>query len=193
MQRLVTIALTLGTGVLFVCMAAAQPPERREGSIRSQQAPPGGRDDGRDDGRPRMRPPPRWELGTLLPAHIQDELNLTEEQREQLQALEKEVKERVTKMLTGEQKHKLAKLRRREHAGPPRGGRGQPPDRGGRPDREGPPPEPPEDRQSRDEPATGAIQWFATWESGLKEAQRSQRPILLVSAAPHCAGVPGIW
>ena len=28
MQRLVTIALTLGTGVLFVCMAAAQPPEQ---------------------------------------------------------------------------------------------------------------------------------------------------------------------
>lgn len=37
------------------------------------------------------------------------------------------------------------------------------------------------------------IQWFATWESGLAEANRTGRPILLVSAAPHCAGVSGIW
>jgi hypothetical protein len=37
------------------------------------------------------------------------------------------------------------------------------------------------------------IQWFATWESGLDEANRTGKPILLVSAAPHCAGVSGIW
>jgi hypothetical protein len=42
-------------------------------------------------------------------------------------------------------------------------------------------------------PRPAAIQWFATWESGLAEAQRSGRPILLVAAAPHCAGVSGIW
>jgi hypothetical protein len=37
------------------------------------------------------------------------------------------------------------------------------------------------------------IQWFATWESGVAEAKSTGQPILLVSAAPHCAGVPGIW
>ena len=37
------------------------------------------------------------------------------------------------------------------------------------------------------------IPWFATWESGLREAQRTGKPILLVAAAPHCAGVSGIW
>ncbi len=37
------------------------------------------------------------------------------------------------------------------------------------------------------------IAWFATWKSGLAEAARSGRPILLVAAAPHCGGVPGIW
>ena len=42
--------------------------------------------------------------------------------------------------------------------------------------------------------AEGAgIPWFATWESGLREAQRTGKPILLVAAAPHCAGVSGIW
>lgn len=43
------------------------------------------------------------------------------------------------------------------------------------------------------DPAAAGIQWFATWESGLKEARRTGKPILLVSAAPHCAGVSGIW
>jgi hypothetical protein len=37
------------------------------------------------------------------------------------------------------------------------------------------------------------VQWFATLDGGLREAQRSGRPILLVSAMPSCAGVPGTW
>ena len=37
------------------------------------------------------------------------------------------------------------------------------------------------------------IAWFGTWDTALREATRSQRPILLVSAAPFCHGVPGIW
>jgi hypothetical protein len=44
------------------------------------------------------------------------------------------------------------------------------------------------------EPVAGErIAWFGTWEAGLAEAKRTNRPILLVSAAPHCHGVPGIW
>lgn len=37
------------------------------------------------------------------------------------------------------------------------------------------------------------IQWFATLERGLAEATRTGKPILFVSAAPHCAGVSGMW
>ena len=37
------------------------------------------------------------------------------------------------------------------------------------------------------------IAWYATLESGLAEAKRSNRPILFTSAAPQCLGVPGIW
>ncbi|MDA1013310.1 MAG: hypothetical protein O3A00_02530 [Planctomycetota bacterium] len=40
---------------------------------------------------------------------------------------------------------------------------------------------------------TGAIAWYGTWETGLKAAKASGRPILLVSAAPHCHGISGIW
>src|SRR5688572_24526865 len=37
------------------------------------------------------------------------------------------------------------------------------------------------------------IQWFTSWQSGQREAERLNVPILLVSGAPHCAGVSGIW
>jgi hypothetical protein len=39
----------------------------------------------------------------------------------------------------------------------------------------------------------GGIIWFGTLRSGLAEARRTNRPILLVSAAPHCHNVSGIW
>lgn len=38
-----------------------------------------------------------------------------------------------------------------------------------------------------------SIQWFATLDRGLAEAKRTGKPILFVSAAPHCAGVSGMW
>jgi hypothetical protein len=42
-------------------------------------------------------------------------------------------------------------------------------------------------------PTAPSIAWFGTWESGLAEAERTGRPILLMSAAPQCHGVPGMW
>lgn len=43
------------------------------------------------------------------------------------------------------------------------------------------------------EPVEPRIAWYGTLASGLAEAKRTQRPILLVSGAPQCLGVPGIW
>ena len=37
------------------------------------------------------------------------------------------------------------------------------------------------------------VAWFGTWEGALAEATRTGKPILLLSAAPQCRGVPGIW
>ena len=37
------------------------------------------------------------------------------------------------------------------------------------------------------------IQWFGTWRQAKAEAERTGRPILLSSAAPQCAGIPGMW
>ena len=42
-------------------------------------------------------------------------------------------------------------------------------------------------------PKAAGIAWFGQWTEGLKEAKKTGRPILLVSAAPHCRGVSGIW
>ena len=37
------------------------------------------------------------------------------------------------------------------------------------------------------------IAWYGNLTDGLAEAKRSGRPILLVSGAPSCLGVPGVW
>lgn len=37
------------------------------------------------------------------------------------------------------------------------------------------------------------IAWYGNLADGLAEAQRSGRPILLVSGAPSCLGIPGVW
>ena len=37
------------------------------------------------------------------------------------------------------------------------------------------------------------IAWYGQLKDGLAEAKRSNRPILLVSAAPQCQNVSGMW
>ncbi len=39
----------------------------------------------------------------------------------------------------------------------------------------------------------GKIAWHGTWQGGLAEAQRTGKPIMLVSAVPQCHSVPGVW
>ena len=40
---------------------------------------------------------------------------------------------------------------------------------------------------------TEKVIWYGTLDGGLAEAKRSGRPIILLSAAPHCQAVSGIW
>lgn len=37
------------------------------------------------------------------------------------------------------------------------------------------------------------IAWFGTVDGALAAAERTGRPILVMSAQPHCRGTPGIW
>ena len=43
--------------------------------------------------------------------------------------------------------------------------------------------------------AVGAsgVAWYTTWDSGLAEAKRSNRPIFFMSAAAQCSGVSGVF
>lgn len=149
------------------------------------QPPDGGR--GKKGGKEKGRPP-RFELGRVLPPFARDELNLTEDQQKQLADLEKEVKAKLEKILTAEQKKQLEQMR---PPGPPPGGPG-----GGRPGGTPPaglPGDGPPDLPVTEEASAGGIQWFATLDRGLEEARRTGKPILFVSAAPHCGGVSGLW
>lgn len=39
----------------------------------------------------------------------------------------------------------------------------------------------------------GGIVWFGDLVAGLNEAKRTNRPVMLMSAAPHCHNISGIW
>ncbi len=97
---------------------------------------PGGR-----GGRGRFGGPPR--PGQILPPFVRERLNLTAEQRKQLDALQKEVDDKLAKILTDDQKKQLKQMQQGFGRGGfgrgGRGGRGGPPPGGGGPG--GPPPD----------------------------------------------------
>ena len=142
------------------------------------QPPPGGKD-GKGG-------PPRYELGQVFPPPLVDELKLTPEQEKELDAIKKELKAKLEKLLTADQKKTAENFRPRGPGGE-KGGRGP-----GGGEKGGPPAGAKKPDETTAAPAAG-VQWFATLESGKAEAARTGRPILLVSGTPHCAGVSGMW
>jgi hypothetical protein len=112
-----------------------------------------------------------FEVGKVLPAHIREGLDLTDEQLQQIEALEKDVRKRLQGILTEKQLNKVEKTDR----GTSFGLFGS------------------EKPSARDTTSPPAIAWFSTLEDGLAEARRTGKPIFFLSAAPHCAGVSGIW
>lgn len=129
---------------------------------------------------PPDRGPPRFELGKVLPPFARQAVTLTDEQKKQIAELEKEVKAKLEKILTAEQIKALESTR-------PTQGRGE------RPANPTPPAQTPTVKPKETTVGTGGIQWFATWDSAKAEAARTNKPILMVSAAPHCSGISGIW
>jgi hypothetical protein len=94
--------------------------------------------------------PPR--PGQVLPDFLQDQLELTDEQKTQVAELQKDVDARLEKILTAEQRAQLREMRQRGPGGPggfgggPPGGPGRP-GGGGPPRPPGGPPPPPEGPQ----------------------------------------------
>lgn len=177
MKAMAKYGVILAAWGAMACVAMTQPPRQGPGG-------PGG------------GPPRRFELGRVLPPHVVGSLKLSKEQEDQIGRLEKEVKERLAKILTPAQIKQVNEAP--SPFGPPPGGPGGPGGPQGGPDRPMPPNIPPKDKDKADSKPTastdvGGIQWFATLERGLAEAKATGKPIMLLSAAPHCGGVSGIW
>jgi EF hand len=131
----------------LTALAASEPPAGRGGF-----GPPGFGGPGGGPGGPRMGPP---RPGEILPAMLRDRLELTPEQSQQVDALQKEVDAKLAKILSAEQMKQLQEMRNRGPGGfgPPPGGFGPGGPPPGGPGGFGPPPgRPGGDGPPRDQP-----------------------------------------
>jgi len=113
MRRSVVGLAAFVAAALFVSAGLSQPP----GPKGKKGGPPG-----QEKGPPGKKGPPRFELGKLFPPHVRDELQLTPDQAKQLAELEQDVRARLEKILSADQKKQI------EEMGPPPK-KGPPPDR----------------------------------------------------------------
>ena len=113
MVRFVMMVMSFVASSVFVMTALSQPPE----GGKDKKGQPGKEGKGAKGGKD-GKGPPRFELGKVLPPFAIEELNLTKEQEKKIADLEKEVKAKLEKILTAEQKKTLETLR------PPGGGPG---------------------------------------------------------------------
>ncbi len=141
------MALILMAGLAAVCgvPSSAQPPDEKKGDKKGQ--PGKGGEKGRPQGKGgfggpgggMMFTPPQ--PGTIMPAFLQDMLKLTDAQKKDLAALQKEVDAKLEKLLTDDQKKQLKQFGQGFPGGPggfPGGPGGFPGGPGGFPG--GPPP-----------------------------------------------------
>jgi hypothetical protein len=191
MQKYLAGIATLGLICFMGLSVWSQPQDGKGGPGKD-----GGKDSKKGPGGDKKGPPMGFELGKVLPPHIADTLELSEEQLKQIADLEKDVKAKLTKILTAGQVKKaeaskgLGKMEGKDGKDSKgKDGKDKGKD-GAAPDKKSSQPRPGMDSKLQ-KPAQ--IQWFASLDGGLKEAQRTGLPILLLSAAPHCAGVSGTW
>ena len=194
MQKYLAGIATLGLICFMGLSVWSQPQDGKGGPGKD-----GGKDFKKGPGGDKKGPPMGFEIGKVLPPHIADSLELSEEQLKQIADLEKEVKTKLTKILTAGQVKKaeaskgLGKMDGKEGKGKDgkdKDGKGDKGKDGAAPDKKSSQLRPAMDSKLQ-KPAQ--IQWYASLDGGLKEAQRTGLPILLLSAAPHCAGVSGTW
>lgn len=194
MQKYLAGIATLGLICFMGLSVWSQPQDGKGGPGKD-----GGKDSKKGPGGDKKGPPMGFEIGKVLPPHIADSLELSEEQLKQIADLEKEVKTKLTKILTAGQVKKaeaskgLGKMDGKDgkgKEGKDKDGKVDKGKDGAAPDKKSSQPRPAMDSKLQ-KPAQ--IQWYASLDGGLKEAQRTGLPILLLSAAPHCAGVSGTW
>lgn len=107
---------------VFVTTAITENQKKPSGGFGGPGGPggPGGRPGGRPGGPGGFGPPPR--PGQVLPGPVQERLNLSADQKKQMEQMQKEVDAQLEKLFTDEQKKNLKELPQ----GPGRGGPGGP-------------------------------------------------------------------
>src|ERR1043165_1295755 len=117
MKKHVVGLVVLSALAVIVLAALAQPPEGKEKGPGKKGPPPFGK-----------KGPP-WEPGKVLPPHVRDLLELSEEQEQQIRDLEKDVRRKLLNIFTEEQKQRLDEIRDKGAKGPPKD-RDCPPEKG---------------------------------------------------------------
>ncbi len=143
-MRIVTALLLAGGMVTLGAFAPAQQPPPGGGGKGDKKDPPkggfpgkGGFGPGGPGGRMMMPQP-----GQLLPSFVQDTLKLSDEQKKQVDELQKEVDAKLAKILTADQLKQFKELKDRGPGGPGGRGPGGPGGPGGPPRKDGNPPPP---------------------------------------------------
>jgi hypothetical protein len=100
MKRVLFGMMAFAAVAMFLAsQAASQPPDGKE-----------------DKGGPKG--PPRYELGQIFPPPLLEELKMTADQEKELDAIKVELKTKLEKLLTPEQKKKIESFRLRGPTGP---------------------------------------------------------------------------
>jgi Spy/CpxP family protein refolding chaperone len=110
MKKSITAMFALGALSLFFLTAMAEQPGEKE------KGPKKGPGDKKG-----------WEPGKILPPHIRELLELTDDQAQKVDALEQEVRSKLLKIFTDEQKQALQKFNEKG----PKGPKGPPKDKDG--------------------------------------------------------------
>jgi hypothetical protein len=115
-MRALAVAMFVGALLVVTSFSSAQPPgggkgERKDkGDFKGEKGGPGG-----PGGKGGFGPPP---LGQVMPVFVQDQLKLTDAQKKDLEAIQKEVDAKMEKLLTEDQKKAYKEMKER---GPGRG------------------------------------------------------------------------
>jgi hypothetical protein len=109
-MRALAVAMFVGALLVVTSFSSAQPPgggKGDKGDFKGEKGGPGGKGG--------FGPPP---LGQVMPVFAQEQLKLTDVQKKDLEAIQKEVDARIEKLLTEDQKKAYKELKER---GPGRG------------------------------------------------------------------------
>ena len=114
-MRALAAVLFVGSMLVVASLTSAQPPEGGKEKGKGDGKDFKGGKGGGPGGKGMFGPPP---IGQIMPVFVQEQLKLTDAQKKDLEAMQKDVDAKIEKLLTDEQKKALKELKER---GPGRG------------------------------------------------------------------------